>query len=227
MSVTINTSVAGGGTSSSSSLGTMTWAALQAAYPNGGAALLALPAGSHAFISDWGVPFFPALGNTAWKTAGPLTLLSITTDTTAILNSTTNFQAALTWTPPLKLLIPGSVLEIAYRAKQASGTAKPRAQCQISGVASALAQTSGAFTAAYTRGRWRADVRVAEVLRFNSGGNAERDQNRSEGSSLTLDVATAFSGSNGLEIGFSSWSTTASDSTFVFEQLAIVLHPSA
>lgn len=208
-------------------LGAYTWAELQAAYPNGGAALLALAAGSLAFVTDWGVPFYPALSKTAWKPAGPMTLLSIISDTTAILNSTTNFQAALTWTPPLKLLIPGSVVEIAYRAKQASGSAKPRAQCQISGVAHALGQTPGVISAAYTRSRWRADVRAAEVLRFNAGGNADRDQNRSEGSGLAPDVATAFSGSNSLEIGFSNWSTTISDSTFVFDQLSIVLYPAA
>lgn len=34
-------------------IGTYTWAELQAAYPNNGAALLALPANTMAFVSDW------------------------------------------------------------------------------------------------------------------------------------------------------------------------------
>lgn len=52
----------------STHLGTYTWAELQAAYPNGGGALSALPSGAWAFVTDWSVPFFRNSGGTRWVT---------------------------------------------------------------------------------------------------------------------------------------------------------------
>jgi hypothetical protein len=51
-------------------LGVFTWAQLQAAYPNGGAALAALPAGATAFVSDWGAWFVPNPAKTKWRPIG-------------------------------------------------------------------------------------------------------------------------------------------------------------
>jgi hypothetical protein len=48
-------------------LGVFTWADLQTAYPNGGGALAALPAGVTAFVSDWGAEFTPNAAKTNWR----------------------------------------------------------------------------------------------------------------------------------------------------------------
>lgn len=60
----------------STHLGTYTWAELQAAYPNGGGALSALPSGAWAFVTDWSVPFFRNSGGTRWVTQ-PFTIYAL------------------------------------------------------------------------------------------------------------------------------------------------------
>lgn len=49
---------------------TYTWSALQAAYPNGGAALLALAANTMVFVSDWQALFVRCTAGTYWIPAG-------------------------------------------------------------------------------------------------------------------------------------------------------------
>lgn len=51
-------------------LGVFTWAALQAAYPNGGGALAALPTGVRAFVGDLGHEFVPNTAKTRWTPSG-------------------------------------------------------------------------------------------------------------------------------------------------------------
>lgn len=49
---------------------TYTWATLQAAYPNGGAALLALAANTMVFVSDWQALFVRCTAGTYWLPVG-------------------------------------------------------------------------------------------------------------------------------------------------------------
>ncbi len=51
-------------------LGVFTWAELQAAYPNGGGALAALPTGVRAFVGDLGHEFVPNTAKTRWTPSG-------------------------------------------------------------------------------------------------------------------------------------------------------------
>ena len=51
-------------------LGVFTWAQLQAAYPNGGAALAALPAGATAYVSDFSHQWTPSVDKTYWLPIG-------------------------------------------------------------------------------------------------------------------------------------------------------------
>lgn len=53
---------------------TYTWAELQAAYPNNGAALLALPANTMAFVSDWQTFFVRNTAGTYWRSVGSVGL---------------------------------------------------------------------------------------------------------------------------------------------------------
>lgn len=68
-------------------LGVFTWAELQAAYPNGGGALAALPAGAYAFVTDWETAFYPNAGKTRWITPGRFTLYRLAA--AATINTTT------------------------------------------------------------------------------------------------------------------------------------------
>lgn len=61
-------------------LGVFTWAELQAAYPNSGGALAALPAGARAFVSDWNHEFVPNAAKTRWVTRSPFMLYETTGD---------------------------------------------------------------------------------------------------------------------------------------------------
>lgn len=63
-------------------LGVFTWAELQAAYPNGGAALAALPTGTRAMVveSTWQGWFTPDIAKAYWTVTAPT---SIVLDTTA------------------------------------------------------------------------------------------------------------------------------------------------
>ena len=55
---------------------TYTWAELQTAYPNNGAALLALPANTMAFVSDWQALFVRNTAGTYWVPVGGTCLLN-------------------------------------------------------------------------------------------------------------------------------------------------------
>lgn len=54
---------------------TYTWAELQTAYPNNGAALLALPANTMAFVSDWQALFVRNAAGTYWVPVGGVCML--------------------------------------------------------------------------------------------------------------------------------------------------------
>ena len=69
-------------------LGTFTWAALQAAYPNGGAALAALPAGTVAWVveSTWQGRVIPNAANAYWSMADRTSVIL----NTALVSGTTS-----------------------------------------------------------------------------------------------------------------------------------------
>lgn len=69
-------------------LGVFTWATLQAAYPNGGAALAALPTGTRAMVveSTWQGWFTPDIAKAYWTVVAPT---SIVLDTTSQTGDTT------------------------------------------------------------------------------------------------------------------------------------------
>jgi hypothetical protein len=85
-------------------LGTFTWAGLQSAYPNGGGALAALPAGVTAWASDLGVngaPVTPNAAKTRWNTSHPVVLVQ------AALATLTGTTA---WTDQHTLTVPAGLL---------------------------------------------------------------------------------------------------------------------
>ena len=65
-----------GGTPVPVGVDTYTWAELQAAYPNNGAALLALAANTMAFVSDWQALFVRNTDGTYWIPVGGVCLLN-------------------------------------------------------------------------------------------------------------------------------------------------------
>lgn len=84
-------------------LGVFTWAELQAAYPNGGGALAALPAGITAFVSDWGAQFAPNAAGARWVIRSPMLLYSLTSP--AAVNSTSETLVAQ---PPIPAALLGA-----------------------------------------------------------------------------------------------------------------------
>lgn len=205
-------------------LAPMSWAALQTAYPNGGGALAALPAGTRVYVTDsWARAYWqPNAAGTKWVPVAPVTLLSLSADSTGVLNSTSNFQAAITWTPPLDLFTVGSTVEIPLFIERSGGTAVGRITLRLG--SSELADSPRLNNTNRFRFALRCDVRGDNVLRFGSGGNALSDQLSNGGSSLAL-VTETITGSNALEIGFRDWSATDSTTTYTIQQCAIILHP--
>jgi len=71
-------------------LGTYTWADLQAAYPNGGGALAALPAGAVAWVEEtaWHGWVTPNIGKTYWSVVSPTSVVLDTTMQTGAADGT-------------------------------------------------------------------------------------------------------------------------------------------
>lgn len=84
------------GNASSTYLGPMSWAALQAsAYANGSVGLAALNADSSVFITDWRVAMVPSASKTYWECPHAITIAKAGLTS---LNSVTGCNAAITWT---------------------------------------------------------------------------------------------------------------------------------
>lgn len=209
---------------SSRELPPMSWSALQTAYPNGGGALAALPDGTRVYVTDsWARAYWqPNAAGTKWVPVAPVTLLSLNADSTGVLNSTSAFQAAITWTPPLDLFVAGSTVEIPMFISRSGGSASGRITLQLG--ATVLSDSPRLTSTNHFRVALRGDVRGDNVLRFGTGGNSLNDQLNNGGSSLGLETAT-ITGSNDLAIGFRDWSAVDSTTTYKITQCAIILHP--
>jgi hypothetical protein len=106
-------------------LGTFTWAGLQTAaptgYPNGSAALAALPAGVTAFVSDWGALFTPNPAKTRWRPVGGKVITQSFTPVANIVNDNTiKFMTEAVW--PAGLLEIGGMCAISVNIQGSGDT---------------------------------------------------------------------------------------------------------
>lgn len=88
----------------STNLGTFTWAELQAAYPNGGGALAALPSGATAMVveSTWKGLFTPDIAKAYWTVTAPTSPIL----NTALTSGTTSGAAQIVFSQ----LLPAGIL---------------------------------------------------------------------------------------------------------------------
>lgn len=101
---------------------TYTWAELQAAYPNNGAALLALPANTMAFVSDWQAMFVRNSAGTYWVPVGGVCLLNrLAAKVTH--TGTTAETTVYTYAVPAGLMTPTSGLRWRVGIKAGANTA--------------------------------------------------------------------------------------------------------
>lgn len=99
-------------------LGTYTFAGLQSAYPNGSAALAALPAGTLAMVSDWGALFTPSSDGARWNNVSNIVLGRLASPVTV--NSGTAAVAVFSCSVPANLMGPTSGLRWRHGVKAAA-----------------------------------------------------------------------------------------------------------
>lgn len=152
------------------SLGTFTWTELQAAYPNGGAALAALPITATAVISDWGALFSPNLSKTFWRPIAPI-LLGGTFTTITQTDAVTTEQLALSIRIPAKLLQPGGLVRgIAIQTIASNANAK-QLRVKLDNAQTGVTGTSIGFQNSTTGGsilqEYGFGVKSATAKRYN------------------------------------------------------------
>ncbi len=101
-------------------LGTYTFAGLQSAYPNGGAALAALAAGTLAMVSDWGALFTRSADGTRWNNVSNVVLARMSAPVTV--NSGTAAVAVFSYSVPAGLMGPTSGLRWRHGVKAGTNT---------------------------------------------------------------------------------------------------------
>lgn len=99
---------------------TYTWAELQTAYPNNGAALLALAANTMVFVSDWQALFVRSADGSRWNNVGSFVLGSLAS--VVVVNAGTTEQTLFSCAVPAGLMGPKSGLRWAMGLRAGANT---------------------------------------------------------------------------------------------------------
>lgn len=157
---------------------------------------------------------------TVWRPLYRCTIYKTTADTASITNSVTTFQPCLTLTPPVGLFSLGSSLFGEIRTKTTlNGTPTHSPQFYANG---AQLIPSSANVDQHFRGNPYAWANTANILTAN-GGAAGMDTTAATLSSITM--GAAFNGSTVTLQAGATFSATGSDTTVVYEHIALELVP--
>lgn len=201
-------------------LGVFTWAELQAAYPNGGGALAALPVGVRAYVSDWNIDFVPNAAKTAWIPSGRITLFASASDSAGVLNTVTTFLENFTVAFPTDLLVPGNLVTATLRTNRTAGSVNYRPAIQVGATRLALATSSGLGAKFF--GVAALMCRAANWLSGQADAAVAMGVGSYTGSSLT---AATVNGSNPLRFGVDLFAAADSTTTVVYEYCVVQMSP--
>lgn len=206
----------------STHLGTLTWAALQAAYPNGGGELAALPTGTTAFVSDWGAQFTPNAAKTTWRSCGGAFVLrtsggSVATPVATITGATSGIFSLPGGMPPIPaaLLTAGASIVVRARCRKngANGTASLVVRLGTAGTASDSDVLSVAFDNTSSRViSVDANVSVASSSVVGVGAATNRGSDAIQTSVAAADWTTNINTAAAMYMHFAISAANSSDS---------------